>query len=285
MSQGPYPPGYESADGAPPPGRPPYEPYEPYDDRRGEPPTGRASARVPQQPEWPPPGERPDRYPPPQQQGGWDQTGYAAPTGSFGNPPTTYGAPPAGRPAGSASVPGPGGYPPADPPGRGPNPPGTYGGGQYGTPPGERNGQYPPPGQHGGAGEYDRDGQYDRPESSRFSSLRYDDEPGPGAPAPAKSKRGLIIGVVIAAVVVLVLAAVGVTYFLSSQSSGTTYAVGSCVQKSGDKAVGVACSASGAYQILSRVDAPSKCPDPAQPYVVLQEKGKPDQVLCLKPAH
>ncbi len=282
MSQGPYPPGYEPADGAPPPGRSPYEPYEPYEDRP-EPPTGRAGARVPQ-PEWPPPpGERPDRYVPPQQPyGGRDQTGYAAPTGSFGSPPTTYGTPAGSRSPGAPAS-GPGGYPPPDPPGRGPNPAGTYGGGQYGTPRGERDGQY-------GAGpyeppsQYEPPGQYDRAEPGRFSNLRYDEEPG-GAPPPAKSKRGLIIAIVVAAVVVLALAAVGVTYFMSSQSSGNTFAVGSCVQKSGDKAVGTACTTSGAYQILSKVDSPSKCPDPAQPYVILQEQGKPDQVLCLKPAH
>jgi hypothetical protein len=278
MSQGPYQPGYEPADGAPPPGRSPYEPYE---DRR-EPQTGRASARVPQpewpQPEWPPPGERSDRYVPPQQYGGGrDQTGYAPPTGNAGNPPTTYGTPAGGR---------------------APNPAGTYGGGgPYGTPYGERDappggpgqyrepGPYREPGQYGEPGPYGESGQYDRPEPSRFGGLRYDDEPGPDGAAPAKSKRGLIIGVVVAAVVVLVLAAVGVTYFMSSQSSGNAFAVGSCVQKSGDRAVGAGCSTSGAYQILSKVDSPSKCPDPTQPYVILQEQGKPDQVLCLKPAH
>jgi hypothetical protein len=258
MSQGPYPPGYEPADGAPPPGRQPYEPYEGT--------TGRASARVPQQePDWPAPG--PQR-----------SEGYA-------NPPGTYGS----RPAGSASVPG--GYPPPERGGQ----PGTYGGGQptYNPGPGQYGGgaygepsrdQFPEPGRDPYApGPGPGPGQYGDPggEPSRFGNLRYDEEAGP---PPAKSKRGLIIGVVVAAVAVIVLAAVGVTYFMSSSSS-PSYAAGTCVRKSGDNAVSSACSASGAYQITSKVDNPSKCADPAQPYVILQEKGKADQVLCLKPAH
>jgi hypothetical protein len=70
---------------------------------------------------------------------------------------------------------------------------------------------------------------------------------------------------------------------LSSKSSNN-FVVNSCVKRSGDKAQSVSCSTSGAYQIVSKVGSPSQCPDQAQPYVVLQEKGKTDQVLCLKPS-
>jgi hypothetical protein len=85
--------------------------------------------------------------------------------------------------------------------------------------------------------------------------------------------------------VVLALAGVGVTWALSKTSSGSSFAVNSCVKKSGDNAVAVDCSTAGAYQIISKVDSVEKCPDKGQPYVVLEESGRPDQVLCLKPAH
>jgi hypothetical protein len=227
MSQGSYPPGYEPADGAQPPGRQPYEPYEGYQDQ----PTRRSSARIPQQqPEWPAPG-------PPRTEG------FASPPGSYGGGQPTY------RPESDQY----GGYsdPSRDP---------------YGAP---------------GRDPY---GDPSRQEPSRYGNLRYDEEGDLDGPPPGKRRRGLIIGVVVAAVMLIALAAVGVTYFMSSNSN-TSFAVGSCVQKSGDKAVGAACSVNGAYQILSKVDSPTKCPDPAQPFVILQEKGKPDQVLCLKPAH
>ena len=77
----------------------------------------------------------------------------------------------------------------------------------------------------------------------------------------------------------------GVTWFLSrSGGSASDFAVNACVKKSDTKAVSVSCSTDGAFQIVSKVETVDKCPDKGQPYVVLQESGKPDQVLCLKPA-
>ena len=159
-------------------------------------------------------------------------------------------------------------------------PPGQYGEpGRYGAGEPGRGSQYGDPTQYGGGDQYG-----DRGADGRFSSLRYDEAPGgPGGPPPAKSRRGLIIGVVIAAVAVLVLAAVGVTWMLSAKST-SNFAVNSCVKRSGDKAESVSCSTAGSFQIVSKVGSPSQCPDQAQPYVVLQEKGKSDQVLCLKPS-
>ena len=164
-------------------------------------------------------------------------------------------------------------------------------GGGFGAPP-----PYGQPQQSGGFGEpgrYPDPTQYQDPtqygergaEAGRFSALRYE-EPAGGPPeqAPPKSKRGLIIGVVVATVAVLVLAAIGVTYFLSSKSSSSNFAVNSCVRRSGDKAESVNCSTSGSFKIVSKVGSPNQCPDQQQPYVVLQEKGKADQVLCLKPS-
>jgi hypothetical protein len=110
-------------------------------------------------------------------------------------------------------------------------------------------------------------------------------EPGaPGtAPSAPKSRRGLIIGLAIGAVVLVVLAAVGITLALSSGSN--TYSVGSCVKQSGDTAQKVDCSSAGAYSIVAKVDRQSACPDPNQPFVVLHRAGTANQVLCLKPAH
>lgn len=287
MSQGPYPPGYEPPDGTPPSGRPPREGYP-------DAPTGRASARVPQ-PDWPqgrPDSGAPSNYPTPQ---------YAGPE-SPQDPHSAYrrpGQPPFGADQARGGEQPYGGADQA----RGQQQPGFGGqgggfggaaqGGTYGaasTPTFQPPGQYGEPGQYGG-GEPGRPSQYgdptqygDRAPENRFSALRYDEPPGgPGGPPPAKSKRGLIIGVVIAAVAVLALAAVGVTWMLSSKS-GNNFAVDSCVKRSGDKAESVSCSTSGSFKIVSKVGSPSQCPDQAQPYVVLQEKGKSDQVLCLKPS-
>ena len=51
------------------------------------------------------------------------------------------------------------------------------------------------------------------------------------------------------------------------------------------QATSVSCSESGAYTVVNNVDSPSKCSDQGQPYVLLQQHGVADQVLCLKPAH
>jgi hypothetical protein len=72
---------------------------------------------------------------------------------------------------------------------------------------------------------------------------------------------------------------------LNKTSESSSFAVNSCVKKADDKAIAVSCTDAGAYQITSKVPTVDKCPDKGQPYVVLQESGKPDQVLCLKPAH
>jgi hypothetical protein len=249
MSQGAYPPGgYEPADGSMPP-RPGDLP---------EPPPGRATARVPQPPAWAPPQNEQPPYgapqPPPGVYGGGGGFGTAQPPAA---PPSSP-PPAAGRASGSASVPGAGGYGPQQTF----NPPGTYG-----TPAAQA---HPP--QPGYAG----------PEPGRFANLRYDD---PAIEQPAKSRRGLVIGIVIAAVVVLALVGAGVFVLLNKTSNSASFAVNSCVKKSDDKAIAASCTETGSYQIVSKVDSVDKCPDKGQPYVVLQENGKPDQVLCLKPAH
>jgi hypothetical protein len=179
------------------------------------------------------------------------------------------------------------GGPPAGGPGYGQQPTFTPGPGGYGGPSapsqpsvyGSSTPYSPAP-----AGQSYTPPTYNGPEPSRFANLRYDD-PTADAP-PAKSKRGLIIGIVIAAVVVLALVGGGIFWVMSKNSNtATDFAINTCVKKSDSKAVSVACSTDGAFQIVSKVETVDKCPDKNQPYVVLQETGKPDQVLCLKPAH
>jgi hypothetical protein len=263
MSQGPYPSGYDPADGS-------------------QPGAGRGSARVPQ-PDWGTPQyagpESPhdphSQYRRPQQPS-YDGEQPQGGGGYGGQQPQGGGGYGGQQPQGGFGQPGGGGY-------GGPPEQGGYGGSDR---PGGGYGSaqvYPPqPGGYGDATQYHDPTQLgDRgPEAGRYSSLRYD-EPAP--PEQQKSKRGLVIGVVIAAVAVLALAGAGVVYFLSSSGS-SSFAVNSCVKKSGDKAESVSCSTTGSYQIVSKVSSPSQCPDQGQPYVVLQEKGKADQVLCLKPS-
>jgi hypothetical protein len=217
----------------------------------------------------------------------------------------SFGGTPIGAPMGSPPVSGPGaspGSPVGGPTGRAP---GVYGTPtQYGTPRyGDEDASQPPfGGGHYGGGQYgDRAGQYGggnqpgqygaNPANAQYgvdaiTRFRPDGpqelDRGPEEP-PAKSRRGLIIGLAIAAVVVVALVAVAVVVAMSG--SKTDYAVGSCVKQDGDKAVATACSDSAAFSVVNSVDQPTKCADQTQPYVVVQRSGKSAEVLCLKPAH
>jgi hypothetical protein len=94
-----------------------------------------------------------------------------------------------------------------------------------------------------------------------------------------------MVGLVVTAVLVL-LAVAGTGIVMALNNAGaTTFAVNSCVKKSGSAAVKASCSDSGAFTIVSKVDAQEDCPDKNQPFVVLEHKGEKDQVLCLRPAN
>jgi hypothetical protein len=157
---------------------------------------------------------------------------------------------------------------------------GQFGGGQFGDRPGQYGGGNQP-GQYGAGSataQYGAD-----PAAARFRPDAPDElDPGTGGP-PAKSRRNLLIGLAIAAVVVVALVAVALVVTMSGNKND--YAVGSCVKQDGDKAVATACSDNAAFSIVNSVDQPTKCADQTQPYVVLQRSGKAPEVLCLKPAH
>ncbi|NEK57289.1 collagen-like protein [Geodermatophilus sabuli] len=119
-------------------------------------------------------------------QGGW---GQPQGQGGWGQPPEGQGAAP-GQPPGQYGQPGQFGQPgPYGQPGQ----PGQYGQpGPYGQP-----GQYGPPGQYGQPGSYGQPGQYGQPGPYG--------QPGQG---PARSKRGLVIGLVAGLVALIALAVV-----------------------------------------------------------------------------
>ncbi|WP_330186259.1 hypothetical protein KZZ52_00535 [Dactylosporangium sp. AC04546] len=104
------------------------------------------------------------------------------------------------------------------------------------------------------------------------------------APAP-KSRRGLLVGLVVV-IVVFLLAVAGTAIVVALNNAGSTsFAVNSCVKQDGDSAKKASCSDGDSFQIVSKVDKPESCSDASQPYIVLQHKGQKDEVLCLRPAN
>jgi hypothetical protein len=103
----------------------------------------------------------------------------------------------------------------------------------------------------------------------------------PPRPSSGGSGRGLkIFGWVLLAVVILGIAATALWY--TSRPNPPSYAIGSCVQKSGDGAVAVSCSAPNAYKIVLKVTDHTACPDQNNPYITLT--GSTPTVYCLAPA-
>jgi hypothetical protein len=101
---------------------------------------------------------------------------------------------------------------------------------------------------------------------------------------PAKSRRGLVVGLfLVVAVFLLAVAGTAIVVKLSN-AGGTSFAVNSCVKQDGDSAKGVSCSDKDAFRIVSKVDKPESCSDASQPYITLTNKGQKDTVLCLRPA-
>jgi hypothetical protein len=103
----------------------------------------------------------------------------------------------------------------------------------------------------------------------------------PATQARPGRRRLLIIGLVAAAVLVL-LAAVGVVA-MNALGSSSSFAVGSCVKQSGDEARQVDCDEEGAFTVVSKETKREDCADAAQPYVLIERGGK-KEVLCLAPA-
>lgn len=192
----------------------------------------------------------------------------------YGSPSATYGSAPTGTGYGQG----------------GPSQPGPYGMGQgpgYGGP---GSGQGPGTGQNQGMGQ----GSYGQPAYGQ-PAPQEPAGPGKGVPtggwpyadkaeaAPRKSRKGLIIGLIVAAVLVVVAVGAYVGWRLTNQSSAFT--VGACVKEDGGRGVVVDCSTSGAFRITSIEDSASACPDPNQPSLLLTGGvGGSRKYACLAPA-
>lgn len=102
-------------------------------------------------------------------------------------------------------------------------------------------------------------------------------------PAPRKSRRWLVISLIVLGALVLIGGAGAVGYTLFA-GRGSAYHVGACVKQQGDGAAVVDCGTSGAFTIVSLVDGEDQCPDPTQPSIELTGGGKNRQIACLRPA-
>jgi hypothetical protein len=147
--------------------------------------------------------------------------------------------------------------------------PGTYG--QPAADPGRpRDGYGQPVGQPGGQPGGPQGGQPAWAESEPQAPVR-------------KSRKGLIIALIVAAVVLVV--GVGGYVGWSLTNRGSAFTVGACVKPDGGDAVVTDCSTSGAFKITNIVDTENGCTDPNQPSLVLTERvGGGHKWACLAPA-
>lgn len=104
--------------------------------------------------------------------------------------------------------------------------------------------------------------------------------PGPdGRPAPEPRRWTRTAGIVAIVVIVIGLAA-GALYY-TSRPNAPSYQIGSCVQHSGEKVNGSACTAPNSFKIVSKVSDPSACPNANDPYLYLGNDKS--TVYCLAP--
>jgi hypothetical protein len=97
--------------------------------------------------------------------------------------------------------------------------------------------------------------------------------------APGPRRRTRTAGIVAIVVIVIGLAA-GALYY-TSRPNAPSYQIGSCVQHSGDKVNGAACTAPNSFRIVSKVSDPGACPNANDPYLYLDNNKS--TVYCLAP--
>ncbi|NJP30706.1 LppU/SCO3897 family protein [Micromonospora thermarum] len=123
-------------------------------------------------------------------------------------------------------------------------------------------------------------------DQGRFDSFKPIAEPAADAPVP-KVRNGRVLAAVLVAAVLILAIPLGLLKLLGKIGGDEAPAfdppVGSCVKQAGSGATAAECGEAGAFTVVSKVDAPAKCADPAQPHVVLPGEGT-NRVLCLKPA-
>ena len=98
-------------------------------------------------------------------------------------------------------------------------------------------------------------------------------------PAPKPRRWTRTVGIVAIVVIVIGLAA-GALYY-TSRPNAPSYQIGSCVQHSGEKVNGAACTAPNSFKIVSKVSDPSACPNANDPYLYLGNDRS--TVYCLAP--
>jgi hypothetical protein len=97
--------------------------------------------------------------------------------------------------------------------------------------------------------------------------------------APGPRRRTRTAGIVAIIVIVIGLAA-GALYY-TSRPNAPSYQIGSCVQHSGEKVNGAACTAPNSFKIVSKVSDPNACPNAKDPYLYLGNDKS--TVYCLAP--
>jgi hypothetical protein len=101
--------------------------------------------------------------------------------------------------------------------------------------------------------------------------------------APGKSRRGLYLILIGAAVVIVLGVATVVVMTVLNRTDANSFAVGSCVKRNGNAAVAAKCTDSGAFKITDKVASQDRC-DANQPYLEIRHSGGKDEFLCLRPA-
>jgi hypothetical protein len=120
-------------------------------------------------------------------------------------------------------------------------------------------------------------------DQGRFDQFKPDAaEPAPKPEPPRVRMLAVVLGVVLAAALVIGVA-LGIVWLIARGSdNGFSASAGDCVARSGDEAVKANCGDAGSFTVVSVVDNKDKCPDANQPYVL--NPGKDGKVLCLKPS-
>jgi hypothetical protein len=112
-------------------------------------------------------------------------------------------------------------------------------------------------------------------------------ESPPTPDKPAKQVRGIwvLIGVLIAALLLLAVPLAIVWFVTRSSTPSFDVAVNECVVQVDNGAKKADCGDPNAFTVVAKVDSTDQCPDKdQQPRIIVPTSGGRQQVLCLRPA-